>query len=46
MTSPHKWVRPAEVRALEPFRIWLRYDDGIEGEVDLSDIAGRGMFSA
>ena len=28
--------RPVEVRALEPYRIWLRYDDGVEGEVDLS----------
>jgi hypothetical protein len=28
------------------FRIWLRYDDGIQGEVDLSDLAGRGVFKA
>jgi len=38
--------RPVEVKALQNFRIWLRYDDGTEGEVDLSDIAGRGVFKA
>lgn len=38
--------RPVLVKALENFRIWLRYDDGTEGEVDLSDVAGRGVFKA
>ena len=32
-------ARPIEVKALPNFRIWLRYDDGTEGEVDLSDLA-------
>jgi len=39
-------VRPVSVRALPAFRIWLRYSDGVEGEVDLSDLAGRGVFAA
>ena len=39
-------MRAVEVRALEPYRIWLRYDDGVEGEVDLSDTAGKGVFVA
>ena len=39
-------TRPTEVKALGHFKIWLRYDDGIEGEVDLSDLAGRGVFKA
>jgi hypothetical protein len=36
--------KPIEVKALTPYRIWLRYDDGVHGEVDLSDLAGRGVF--
>ena len=39
-------VSPVEVRALEPHRIWLRYEDGVEGEVDLSHLAGDGVFVA
>ena len=39
-------VRPVEVRPLVPYRIWLRYQDGSEGEVDLSHLAGRGVFTA
>jgi hypothetical protein len=38
--------RLAEVRAREGYRLWLRYADGTEGEVDLSDLAGRGVFRA
>lgn len=37
---------PTAVKSLPNFRIWLRYDDGVEGEVDLSDLAGRGVFVA
>ena len=39
-------TRPLEVKALANFRIWLRYDDGAKGEVDLSDLVGRGVFKA
>ena len=28
------------------YRLWLRYSDGSEGEVDLSDKAGKGVFQA
>jgi uncharacterized protein DUF2442 len=38
--------KPTAVKPLANFRIWLRYDDGLEGEVDLSDLAGRGVFMA
>jgi hypothetical protein len=26
------------------YRIWLEFADGAQGEVDLSDLAGRGVF--
>ena len=32
------------VRVLEPFKIWVKFEDGLEGEVDLSGIAGKGVF--
>jgi hypothetical protein len=38
--------RPLEVRPLKGLRLWLRYDDGVKGEVDLSHLAGRGVFRA
>ena len=38
-------VRPVEVRPLARYRIWLRYQDGTEGEVDLSHLAGKGVFA-
>lgn len=34
-----------EVKALPGHRIWVRYVDGVEGEVDLSHLAGRGVFA-
>ncbi len=27
------------------YRLWVRFENKVEGEVDLSDIAGRGVFS-
>lgn len=33
-----------EVKALRGFKIWVRFEDGLEGEVDLSDLVGRGVF--
>jgi len=38
--------KPLKVKPLQNFRLWLRYDDGTTGEVDLSNIAGRGVFKA
>ena len=33
-----------EVRPLHAYRLWLRYADGMAGEVDLSHLVGRGVF--
>ena len=38
-------IKPVEVKASSDYRIWIRYADGAEGEVDLSHLAGRGVFS-
>ena len=38
--------KATDVRALDGYRIWLRFADGAEGEIDLSDLAGRGVFRA
>jgi hypothetical protein len=37
--------KPVEVKALSDYRIWIRFADGVEGEVDLSHLADRGVFS-
>ena len=44
--SGEKMIRPTEVQPREDHRIWLRYSDGTSGEVDLSYLAGRGVFEA
>ena len=38
--------RAIEVKALDNYRIWLTFDDGTQGEIDLSDLLGRGVFAA
>lgn len=37
-------VEAVQVEPREGYRIWLRYSDGASGEVDLSDMVGRGVF--
>ena len=39
-------LKPVAVEPREGFRIWVRYEDGAEGEIDLSDVAGKGVFKA
>ena len=36
--------KPVAVKALPDYKLWLRYADGVEGEVDLSAFAGQGVF--
>jgi len=35
-----------DARAVDGYRVALRFDDGTEGIADLSDLAGRGVFAA
>lgn len=37
-------IRPVAVKPREGYRVWLRYSDGEEGEVDLSHLVGKGVF--
>lgn len=38
--------RLLQAKAREPYEVWLYYEDGTEGVVDLSDLAGHGVFEA
>ena len=33
-------------KALPSYRVWIRFDDGLEGIVDLNDLVGKGIFKA
>lgn len=37
-------VKPVEVKAFENYRIWVKFADGVSGEIDLSEEAGKGVF--
>ena len=37
--------KPVHVKPLPDYKLHLRYEDGVEGEVDLSHLAGRGVFA-
>jgi hypothetical protein len=36
--------RPIEIKALSNYRLWIRFDDGVEGVIDLSHLVGKGIF--
>lgn len=37
-------VQVIEARYLDGYRVWLRFDDGLEGEIDLSDVLWGPVF--
>ena len=39
-------MKIVEVCPREGFKLYLRQDDGVAGEVDLSALAGQGVFAA
>jgi len=39
-------MRIADCRPLDNFRVYLRFDNGLSGEVDLSYLRGKGVFAA
>ena len=36
--------RIVQIEARPNFRLYVRFNDGVEGEADLTDVAGRGVF--
>ena len=39
------WPSPVAVEPRDGFRIWVRYDDGVEGELDVSHLARMPIFA-
>ena len=37
--------RPTHVKPLPGYKLHIRYTDGVEGDVDLSELAGQGVFA-
>lgn len=35
----------AEAKPLKNYKVWIKFIDGMEGVVDLSALAGKGIFS-
>jgi hypothetical protein len=33
-----------EAKPLAGYKVWLKFSDGVEGTVDLSELAGKGVF--
>ena len=38
-------LKVVEAKPLPDYKLWVRFADGIQGEVDLSHLAGKGVFS-
>lgn len=38
-------LKPVAVKALPGYKLHLRYEDGVEGDVDLSHLMGKGVFA-
>lgn len=41
-----KRARIVACKPLPKYRIWIRFDDGLEGEVDVIHLLGKGVFEA
>ncbi len=39
-------MKLVEISPRPGFKLFLRYDDGVDGMLDLSSLAGRGVFAA
>ena len=41
-----KRVRIVACQPRPNYHVWIRFDDGVEGEVDLNHLVGKGVFEA
>ena len=39
-------IKAIEVKPLPGYRLWIRFEDGTQGEVDLAHLVGRGVFAS
>ncbi len=39
-------IKIIEARALDPYRLYVKFSDGTEGAIDLSALAGKGVFAS
>lgn len=42
---PDDQLHPVAIEARSDYRLWVAFDDGVEGEIDLSHRGGRGVFA-
>lgn len=40
-----EWAEPTQVESRDGIRIWVRYSDGVSGEIDLSHLSDGPMFA-
>jgi hypothetical protein len=38
-------IKIVAAKVLDGYHVWLRFEDGAEGEVDFSDQVGKGVFA-
>jgi len=44
-TGEFPMSQPVQAKALPDYRLWIKYADGVEGQIDLSDLVGKGVFA-
>lgn len=42
----NKRAKIVACKPLPNYHIWIRFDDGLEGDVDLNHLVGKGVFEA
>ena len=38
-------LKAIKIKPLDNYQLWVKYSDGVEGIVDLSDLVGDGVFA-